>query len=128
MSHLIQIYPVCKFSCFHLWYLKSSAHSALNMLNQFSKYLTHEQSSLSLYRPRHLFSSSGSTNIASKARKIVGFAGSGPIFETENSFISQQEAEKSVHKTLYFSRFCNIQTDIITCQNCSHLIIRCFFA
>ena len=47
-----------------------------------------------------------------RAKEIVGFAGSGPIFETENRFISQQEAKKSVHKTLYFSRFCNTQTDI----------------
>ena len=35
-----------------------------------------------------------------RAREIVGFAGSGPIFETENRFISRQEAKKSVHKTL----------------------------
>ena len=56
------------------------------------------------------------------AREIVGFAGSGPIFETENRFISRQEAQKSVHKTPYFARFCNIDTDIITCQNCSHLL------
>ena len=28
----------------------------------------------------------------SRAREIVGFAGSGPIFETENRFISRQEA------------------------------------
>ena len=55
--------------------------------------------------------------ITTRAREIVGFAGSGPISETENRFISRQEAEKSVHKTLYFSRFCNIQTDIVTCQN-----------
>ena len=40
-----------------------------------------------------------------RAREIVGFAGSGPIFETENRFISHQEAEKSVHKTLYFQNF-----------------------
>ena len=40
-----------------------------------------------------------------RAREIVGFAGSGPIFETENRFISRQEAEKSVHKTLYFQNF-----------------------
>ena len=46
-----------------------------------------------------------------RAREIVGFAGSGPIFETENQFISRQEAKKSVHKTLSFSRFCNTQTD-----------------
>ena len=39
----------------------------------------------------------------SRAREIVGFAGFGPIFNPENRFISQQEAEKSVHKTLYFS-------------------------
>ena len=32
-----------------------------------------------------------------RAREIVGFAGSGPIFETEKRFISRQEAEKSVH-------------------------------
>ena len=63
-----------------------------------------------------------------RAREIVGFAGSGPIFETENRFISQQEAKKSVHKTLYFSRFCNTQTDIVTCQNCSHLKIRCYLS
>ena len=64
----------------------------------------------------------------SRAREIVCFAGSGPIFETEDRFISRQEAKKSVHKTLYFSRFCNIQTDIVTCQNCSHLIIRCYLS
>ena len=66
--------------------------------------------------------------VVARAREIVGFAGSGPIFETENRFISRQEAEKLVHKTLNFSRFCNIQTDIVTCQNCSHLIIRCYLA
>ena len=66
--------------------------------------------------------------VPSRAREIVGFAGFGPIFETENRFISQQESEKSVHKTLYFSRFCNTQTDIVTCQNCSHLIILCYLA
>ena len=63
-----------------------------------------------------------------RAREIVGFAGSGPIFETENRFIFQQEAKKTVPKTLYFSRFCNTQTDIVTCQNCSHLIIRCYLS
>ena len=36
-----------------------------------------------------------------RAREIVGFAGSGPIFETENRFISRQEAKKSVHKTVF---------------------------
>ena len=66
--------------------------------------------------------------VQSRARQIVGFAGSGPIFGTEKRFISRQEAEKSVHETLYFSRFYNIQTDIVTCQNCSHLIIRCYLA
>ena len=35
-----------------------------------------------------------------RAREIVGFAGFGPIFETENRFISRQDAKKSVHKTL----------------------------
>ena len=30
--------------------------------------------------------------LQSRAREIVGFAGSGPIFETENRFISRQEA------------------------------------
>ena len=64
----------------------------------------------------------------SRAREIIGFAGSGPIFETENRFISRQEAKKSIHKTLYFSRFWNTQTDIVTCQNCSHLIIRCYLS
>ena len=63
-----------------------------------------------------------------RAREFVGFAGSGPIFETENRFISRQEAKKSVHKTLYFSRFCNTQTYIVTCQNCSHLISRCYLS
>ena len=63
-----------------------------------------------------------------RAREIVGFTGSGPIFETENRFISRPEAEKSVHKNLYSERFCNTQTDIITCQNCSHLIIRYYLA
>ena len=67
-------------------------------------------------------------SIYTRAREIVGFARSGPIFETENRFISQQEAKKSVHKTLYFSRFCNTQTDIVTCPNCSHLIIRCYLS
>ena len=36
-----------------------------------------------------------------RAREIVGFAGSGPIFETEDRFISRQEAKKSVHKTVF---------------------------
>ena len=63
-----------------------------------------------------------------RAREIVGFAGSGPILETEKRFISRQEANKSVLKTLYFPRFCNIQTGFITCQNCSHLIIHCYLA
>ena len=66
--------------------------------------------------------------IYTRAREIVGFAGSGPIFETENRFIPRQEAKKSVHKTLYFSKVCNTQTDIVTCQNCSHLIIRCYLS
>ena len=66
--------------------------------------------------------------ILTRAREIVGFAGSGPIFEIENRFISLQEAKKSVHKTLSFSRFWNTQTDIATCQNCSHLIIRCYLS
>ena len=42
-----------------------------------------------------------STVILIRAREIVGFAGSGPIFETENRFVSRQEAKKSVHKTLF---------------------------
>ena len=63
-----------------------------------------------------------------RAREIAGFAGSGPIFEIENRFISRQEAKNSVHKTLFFSRFCNTQTDIATSQNCSHLIIRCYLS
>ena len=33
-------------------------------------------------------------NILTRAREIVGFAGSGPIFETEDRFISRQEAKK----------------------------------
>ena len=64
----------------------------------------------------------------SRAREIVGLSGSGPSFETENRFISRQENKKSVHKTLYFSRVCNTQTDIVTCQNCSQLIIRCYLS
>ena len=36
-----------------------------------------------------------------RAREIVGFAGSGPISETENQLISRHEAEKSVHKTQF---------------------------
>ena len=36
-----------------------------------------------------------------RAREIVGFADSGPIFETESQFISRQKAEKSVHKTVF---------------------------
>ena len=63
-----------------------------------------------------------------RAREMVGFAGFGPIFETENRLISRQGAEKSVHETQYFSRFSSIPTDIVTCQNCSHLIIRCYLA
>ena len=39
--------------------------------------------------------------IGNRAREIVGFAGSGPIFETENRFISRQGANKSVHKTVF---------------------------
>ena len=66
--------------------------------------------------------------MCTRAGEIVGFAGSGPIFETEDRFISRQEAKKSVHKTQHFSRFCNTQTDNVTCQNCSHLIIRCYLS
>ena len=66
--------------------------------------------------------------VHARAREIVGFVGFGPIFETENRFISRQEAKKSVHKTLSFSRFCNTQIDIVTCQNCSHLIICCYLS
>ena len=32
------------------------------------------------------------TIVTTRAREIVGFAGSEPIFETENRFISRQEA------------------------------------
>ena len=32
-------------------------------------------------------------NLETRAREIVGFAGSGLIFENENRFISRQEAE-----------------------------------
>ena len=39
--------------------------------------------------------------LGARAREIVGFAGFGPIFETENRFISRQEAKKSVHKTVF---------------------------
>ena len=65
--------------------------------------------------------------VVTSAREIVGFAGSGPIFDTENRFISRQEAEKSVHKTV-FSKFCNIQIDPVNCRKFSHLIIRCYLA
>ena len=37
----------------------------------------------------------------SRAREIIGFAGSGLIFETENQFISRHEAKKSVHKSVF---------------------------
>ena len=66
--------------------------------------------------------------VISRAREIVGFAGSGPIFETVNRYIARQEAKKWVHKILYFSRFCNTQTDIVTCQKCSRLIIRYYLS
>ena len=67
-------------------------------------------------------------SVCARAREIVGFAGFGPIFEAENRFISRQEAKKSVHKTLSFSGFCNTQIDIVTRQNCSHLIICCYLS
>ena len=63
-----------------------------------------------------------------RAREIVGFTCSGPIFETENRFVSRQEAKILVHKKLYFSRFCSTQNDIVTCQSCSHLIISCYLS
>ena len=65
--------------------------------------------------------------IYTRARETVGFAGPRPIFETENRFISRQVAEKSVHKTV-FLKILHTQTDIVTCQNCSHLIIRSYLA
>ena len=46
-----------------------------------------------------------------RTREIVGFACSGPIFETENRFISGQEAEKLVHKTV-LDRFLKLKTDV----------------
>ena len=62
-----------------------------------------------------------------RAREIVGFAGSGPILKLKpNLFLDKKLKNRSIK--LYFSRFCNIQTDIVTCQNCSHLIIRCYLA
>ena len=38
-----------------------------------------------------------------RARETVGFAGSGPIFESKNRFCPQQEDKKSVHKSSFFS-------------------------
>ena len=35
---------------------------------------------------------------------------------------------KKLSIKLYFSSFCNTQTDIVTCQNCSHLIICCYLS
>ena len=41
-----------------------------------------------------------------RAREIVGFAGSGPIFESSDRFCPDQEAKKSVHKnSLFRSKF-----------------------
>ena len=39
-------------------------------------------------------------SLCSRAREIVGFAGSGPIFETENRFISRQEAKQEGQEAL----------------------------
>ena len=36
------------------------------------------------------------TYVVTRARETVCFAGSGPIFETENRFISRQEAEQDL--------------------------------
>ena len=41
--------------------------------------------------------------VCNRAREIVGFAGSGPIFESYNRFCPQQEAKKWVHKSSFFS-------------------------
>ena len=81
-----------------------------------------------VHKPAEIWEEYDGDCLNGRAREIVGFAGSGPIFETENRFIPRQEAKKSVHKNLYFSRFCNTQTDIVTCQSCSHLIIRCYLS
>ena len=32
MSHLIKIYAVCKFSCFHLWYLVQFHENSIHRL------------------------------------------------------------------------------------------------
>ena len=60
----------------------------------YSKKQTNSQNHYSLYSAEY------GNYLPTRAREIVGFAGSGPIFETENRFISRQEAKKSVHKTL----------------------------
>ena len=41
-------------------------------------------------------------------------------------FLDKKLKNRSIK--LYFSRFCNTQTDIVTYQNCSHLIIRCYLS
>ena len=41
-------------------------------------------------------------------------------------FLDKKLKNRSIK--IYFSRFCNTQTDIVTCQNCSHLIIRCYLS
>ena len=41
-------------------------------------------------------------------------------------FLDKKLKNRSIK--LYFSSFCNTQTDIVTCQNCSHLIIRCYLS
>ena len=67
--------------------------------------------------------------LLARAREIVGFAGSGPIFETVNRFISRQVAENRSIKLCISQDFAIYSlTLIVTCQNCSHLIIHCYLA
>ena len=66
--------------------------------------------------------------IADRAREIVGFADPGPIFETENRLISRQEAKNWSIKLCISQDFAIHETDIVTCQSCSHLVISCYLS
>ena len=67
------------------------------------------------------------SRVAIRARDIVRFASPGPILKLKTGLFLDKKL-KIVHKTLYFSRLCDTQTDIVTCQNCSHLIICCYLS
>ena len=85
--------------CFSLFYRYDELRTIIKSLKNKKKI----RDVSNVLNGNHLIFVSNNLNVLGyRAREIVGFAGSGPIFETENRFISRKVAEKSVHKNSVF--------------------------